>query len=139
MLDQLRLASDGIDLGQVSSRGLELFKLQEHGMDGSQMLQGLLIVLGCSSMVFQCDANFLEKVEDADEIAWRESVWSSNYHGFAALVVASCSNVPTENPKGTGIVAVVQKAAAHVQRGKSSRRDEMSSCDGVDNIWLWLW
>ena len=51
-------------------------------MDGSQMLQGLLIVIGCSSMIFQCDANFLEKVEDADEIAWRESVWSSNYLSF---------------------------------------------------------
>jgi hypothetical protein len=55
------------------------------------------------------------------------------------LVVASVSNVPTENPKGTGIEVVLQKAAAHVQQGKSSHRDEMSSCDGVDNIWLWLW
>jgi len=90
MLDQLRLASDSINLGQASSRGLELFKLQEHGMDGSQMLQGLLIILGCSSMVFQCDANFLEKVEDADEIAWRESVWSSNYLGFATTRWSIC-------------------------------------------------
>ena len=60
--------------------------------------------------------------------------------GLPRLVVASVSNVPTENPKGTGIEVVPQKAAAaHVQQGKSSRRDEMSSCDGVDNIWLWLW
>jgi hypothetical protein len=43
---------------------------------------------------------------------------SVNQSALQRLVVASVSNVPTENPKGTGIEVVLQKAAAHVQQGK---------------------
>jgi hypothetical protein len=53
---------------------------------------------------------------------------------LSRLVVSSVSNVPTENPKGTGIEVAQQKAAAHLQQGKSSRRDETSSSDGVEYL-----
>ena len=41
-------------------------------MDGIEVLQGLLRVLRCPSMIFQCDVNLLEEVEDVDEVACYE-------------------------------------------------------------------
>jgi hypothetical protein len=56
-------------------------------------------------MFFQGDTDFLEEVEDSDEITWYESAWCSNCSGQHFV-----SNVPTENPKGTGIEADPYKA-----------------------------
>ena len=73
MLRKLGLPSDGIDLADIGRRRRKALQLLQYCVDRFKFLNSLLVIVRGSALVSEGQSNFLEQVEDTDEVANREA------------------------------------------------------------------